>query len=209
VTSPVVPADPASAGDGPAILTLLREHGSGGKAALDRLFPLVYEELRDIARRHLRRARRGQTLNTTALVHESYLKLVKQAQHRWQDRAHFLALAATAMRHILVDHARARGRSKRGGGRVQVTLRPELAVVRESSLDVLALDEAMRRLACFEPRLERVVECRFFGGMSSEETAEVLGVSPRTVERDWLRAKAYLYRLLTPDTPGAETLPEP
>jgi RNA polymerase sigma factor (TIGR02999 family) len=166
-------------------------------AALDASFAAFYDDLRRIARRHLRNERIGHTLCTTGLVNESYLKLASRDDGRWRDRAQFFALASRAMRHILVDHARGRGTQKRGGGEVQVTLHTGTSITRgEHLLDVLALDEALARLGALSPRLERVVECRFFGGLSAEETAEALGTSVRTVEREWSRARAYLLRLL-------------
>jgi RNA polymerase sigma factor (TIGR02999 family) len=161
----------------------------------DRLFAVLYDDLRAIARRHLRRERPGHTLVTTALVHEAYLRLEHRPEIPWDDRQRFLAFISRAMRRILVDHARRHGAAKRGGGKV-VTLQPAAAPIHPRSTDLLALDEALQRLGAKDDRLERVVECRFFGGLSSEETAEALGVSLRTAERDWTRAKAYLYELL-------------
>jgi RNA polymerase sigma-70 factor, ECF subfamily len=162
----------------------------------DRLFSLFYDDLRQIARRHLRNERAEHTLAATALVHEAYLKLEHRAEGPWRDRQRFLAFISRAMRRILVDHARRRGASKRGGEYAMVTLHPDSARVHPRSADLLALDDALVLLGARDARLERVVECRFFGGLSSEETAEALGVSLRTAERDWARARAYLHELL-------------
>jgi RNA polymerase sigma-70 factor, ECF subfamily len=181
-----------------------RSHHQPAEAArpettADELFPQVYEELRVLARRELARVGGGAglTLSTTALVHESYLKLARSG--RWGGRAQFFATAAKAMRHILVDHHRQRAASKRGGDVEKVTLQEADIVPAASPVDFVALDDAMRRLGARDPRLERVVECRFFGGMTVEETGEALQVSTRTVERDWTRAKAYLYSMLRPE----------
>jgi RNA polymerase sigma-70 factor, ECF subfamily len=160
-------------------------------------FPLAYEELLRVARRHLLRERPGHTLNTTALVHEAYLKLAGQDGTGWRDRSRFLAIASRAMRQILVDHARGRDRHKRGGGARPVTLRTDAGSGQEETVDLLALDEALEKLAEHDARLGQVVECRFFGGLTAAETAEALGVSLRTVERDWTRARAHLVLLLT------------
>ncbi len=171
----------------------------GNEAAAHRLWAMVYDELRGIAHRELRGERRGQTLSTTALVHDAYFKLVDQTRVAWQDRAHFYALSCRAMRQILVDHARRRNAKKREGARHAVPLEEamELAVTHPGEL--LALDEALTRLGALDERLVQVVECRLFGGLSVEETAEVLGVSARTVARDWRRARAHLYRMLDMD----------
>lgn len=165
-------------------------------AQLDVLVPDAYAELRRIARHHLRRHAAGGTLSTTAVVHEAYLKLADGRGH-WQDRAHFLALASRAMRQLLVDHARRRHAEKRGGHGVHVTL-SHAAAEDAPILDVLELDSALEALARIDPVLERVVECRFFAGLDVTETAAVLARSPRSVERDWARARAYLYQLLSP-----------
>jgi RNA polymerase sigma factor (TIGR02999 family) len=169
---------------------------TGEAAAAEALFPIAYDELLRVARHHLSRERPGHTLNTTALVHEAYLKLAGDEGTKWRDRARFLAIASRAMRQILVDHARARGRQKRGGGVWPVTLRPDAGSGQEETVDLLALNEALETLAEHDARLRDVVECRFFGGLTAEETAEALGVSLRTVERDWTRARAYLVVLL-------------
>jgi RNA polymerase sigma factor (TIGR02999 family) len=166
------------------------------RMALDADFADLYEELRVIARRHLWRNRSAHTLGTTGLVHESYLKLADLGGARWRSRVQFFALASKAMRHILVDHARTRAAQKRGGNAIHVTLHPEMAAGHES-VDLLSLNEALAKLGQQSERLERVVECKFFGGLTTEETAEALATSVRTVERDWTRAKAYLFQMLS------------
>jgi RNA polymerase sigma factor (TIGR02999 family) len=164
---------------------------------LDRLVPLVYDELRQIAHRHLRRrANADATLATTALVNEVYLKLVDQSAGEWHDRGHFLALASVAMRHILIDSARARMAGKRGGANARVTLDDEAMGHDRSPVALLEIDEALTALAGTDQRLARVVECRFFGGLSEPETAEALGVTTRTVQRDWQKARVLLRRAL-------------
>jgi RNA polymerase sigma factor (TIGR02999 family) len=170
----------------------------GGRESLDRLIVVLYDELREIAHRH--RAARGdaETIATTALVHEAYLKLVDQSSARWNDRAHFLSLAAIAMRHILVDRARARMSDKRGGGREPVTIDEEVVASDGQPEALLQIDDALDRLARIDPRLARVVECRFFGGMTNDEVAEALGVTSRTVERDWIKARMLLRDALEP-----------
>ena len=184
---------------GTDVLTALR---SGAGDSFDGLVALAYDELRRIAHRHL--ARRGRagvnagTLGTTALVNEAYLKLVNQKQARPADRAHFLAIAAVAMRHILIDRAKAHSARKRGGGEVAVTFDDEaLAAADEAPEHLIDIDEALKRVEAIDPRLARVVECRFFGGLSEEEIAEVLGVTVRTVQRDWAKARMLLRRELT------------
>jgi len=174
---------------------LLDELRNSRRDALDRLLPVVYEELRAIAHRHLAKHGPGGSLATTGLVHEAYLKLVDQSQAEWRDRAHFLALSSLAMRHVLVDQARARAALKRGGART-VTLDEEAIAVDDSAETLMAIDEALERLAAVEPRLAKVVECRFFAGLSEREIAEALGVTERTVERDWVKARMLLYRAL-------------
>jgi RNA polymerase sigma factor (TIGR02999 family) len=168
----------------------------GDQAALDRLMPLVYDELHRMAKRHMARQQPGHTLQTTALIHEAYLRLVGQPAKQWQNRAHFFAVAAQAMRHVLVDYARSRGYQKRGGGARAVSLDEAAIVSHERAAELIALDEALTDLAALHPRQSQVVELRFFGGLSVEETAEVLKVSPDTVMRDWRMAKAWLYNLL-------------
>jgi len=162
-----------------------------------KLLPLVYDELRRVARRYMRKEREGQSLQATALVHEAYLRLVKDKQKPWQDRTHFLAIAAISMRQILVERARARAARKRGGSRIRVTLGDEIAANQAESTDVLALDEALTKLAEVDPELVRLVELRYFGGLSIDETAVVAGVSAATVKRNWNIAKAWLKRELT------------
>ena len=179
------------------VTRLLGECAGGDQEAFDRLIPLVYDDLRGIAHRRLRSERDGHTLGTTALVHEAYLHLVDQATATWQDRAHFFAVAAKVIRQVLIDYARSRDAQKRGGGAIRIPLSEDLAGTEPATVELLALDEALTELASHDPRLERVVECRFFGGMSVRETAAALGVSERTVERDWARAKAHLYRTLS------------
>lgn len=179
-----------SDGDITGLLAALRE---GDRAALDRLFPLVYRELHDRAHGQLARHRPGDTLSTTALVHEAYLKLTDSAHQTYQDRVHFFAVASRAMRQILVDYARRRMAVKRGGA-PPVTLDPEVVGDPGRPEELVALDEALVRLEALDERLARTVEMRFFGGLSVEETAAALGVSPRTVKRDWRKARAVLYQ---------------
>jgi RNA polymerase sigma factor (TIGR02999 family) len=176
------------------VTQLLIDWRKGDAAALDKLMPLVYDELRRIAHRYMRRERADHTLQTTALVNEAYVRLVGQDEMEFQDRAHFFAVAAQIMRHLLVDYARNRRYAKRGGGAEQVTLDETAIVCRGRNDQLLALDEALARLASIDERKSRLVELRYFGGMSTEETAEVLGVSVRTVKREWQKAKAWLYR---------------
>ena len=164
---------------------------------MDEFFPVVYEELRRIAHRELRHERTGHTLGTTALVHEAYLRLAHLDRIRWKSRAHFLAVAAQAMRRVLVDYAVARRAQKRGGGHVPDSLDDAVAIAGERSEELLALDEALQRLQSLDEQHARIVECRFFGGMSIEETAEALGVSPATVKRGWTMARAWLNRELS------------
>jgi RNA polymerase sigma-70 factor (ECF subfamily) len=178
---------------------LLVAGSKGDKTAIDRLMPLVYAELRRMARRYMAGQPHGHTLQTTALIHEAYLKLVGQEEKSWQNRAHFFGVAAQAMRHILVDYARASNAAKRGGDARQVSLNEAATVTRVQSGEVVALDDALNRLAAVAPRQSQVVELRYFGGLSVEETAEVLKVSPETVTRDWRMSKAWLQRELRPD----------
>ena len=180
--------------DAPTEVTqLLIAYSHGDPEALDRLLPHLYGPLRQIAHRHLRQERPDHTLNTTALVHEAYLGLVEQPQRTWQNRLHFLALASRIMRHVLIDYARMHAAEKRGGGVPNTILDGKEIALNQQAEDLLALDEAMNRLAVFDPRLCQMVEYRFFGGLTVEETAALLEVSPRTVKRDWKRAKAWLY----------------
>ena len=166
------------------------------RQSLDSLLPLVYKELRRLAAGYLRREKPGQTLQPTALVHEAYMRLMKDRPDRWQNRAHFCAIAAHSMRQILIERARARGAAKRGGVRHRVTLDDALAAGEDRSIDLLALDEALERLAAIDPEQARLVELRFFGGLTVEETAEAMDISPATVKRHWTIAKAWLTREL-------------
>ena len=177
---------------------LLKEWSDGNQDVLDELLPLVYEELRRQASRYLRRERPDHTLQTTALIHEAYLKLIDQRNVAWQNRAHFFAIAAQAMRRILVDYARERKREKRGGAAENLPLDDALQISsKERSIDLAALDEALTRLAEYDERQARIVELRYFSGLSNDEAAEVLGVSNATVRRDWNFAKAWLKQELT------------
>ena len=177
-----------------SVTQMLLDWSEGDREALDKLIPIVYSELRLRAARYLRRERPGHTLQTTALIHETYLRLVDQKDVRWQNRAHFFAIAAQLMRRILVDHARQRDAAKRGGADVTLTLDEAMAVFPGRDVNLMALDETLTRLAEIDPRQSRVVELRYFSGLSIEETAEVLGVSPATVKLDWSMAKAWLRR---------------
>jgi RNA polymerase sigma factor (TIGR02999 family) len=179
------------------ITDLLFQVSVGDPSAIDRLLPLVYDELRRMADRALRREHPDHTLGTTGLVHEAYLKLVDQTRAGWRSRAHFYAVAAIAMRRILVDYARRHRRAKRGGGQRPVSLDESVVSLDERAENLVALDEALTRLAELNPRLSRVVECRFFGGLTEEEIAEALGVTARTVKRDWAKARGWLYQELT------------
>jgi len=179
------------------VTQLLRAWGAGNKAALDQLAPLVYREVHRLAERYMAGERHHHTLQPTALVNEAYLRLVNVRQAEWQDRVHFLAICARAMRQILVDHARARGTAKRGAGQVPLQLQETLAGGGSRQPNLLEVDEALRKLAAFDPRKSQVVELRFFGGLSVEEAAEVLKISLRTVQRDWKLARAWLYRELS------------
>jgi RNA polymerase sigma factor (TIGR02999 family) len=176
------------------ITQLLTKWSSGDKAALDELIPLVYPELRRLARAYMRREDTGHTLQTSALINEAYLRLVNQQDVEWQNRAHFYAVAAQVMRHILVDHARKYRYAKRGGGAEHVAL-DELAVVcDERATELIALDDALNRLATLDQRKSQIVELRFFGGLTVEETAEVMKLAPITIMREWRAAKAWLGR---------------
>ena len=177
-----------------AVTGLLLAWSRGEQAALEKLIPLVYAELRRIAHRYMNRERRDHTLQTTALVNEAYVRLIDASQVRWQDRAHFFAISAQLMRRILVDFGRSRSYLKRGGGAHKMPFEEGLAVSPSPGPDLVALDDALKRFAVKDARKSQVVELRFFGGLSVEETAEVLKVSPDTVQRDWRRAKAWLAR---------------
>jgi RNA polymerase sigma factor (TIGR02999 family) len=178
------------------ISELLQAWSDGDQRALDALMPIVYRELRRLARRYMRQERAGHTLQTTALVNEAYIRLVDYRRMQWQDRAHFFAVSAQLMRRILVDHAR-RHNAKRGGGVRHVSLDEAVVVGGDPRVDLAALDDALNALARVDPRKVQVVELRFFGGLSVEETATMLKVSPVTVRRDWSSAKIWLYRALT------------
>lgn len=183
----------------PHVTELLLAWGRGDRSALDELTPLVLHELRRLARLQMRGERHNHTLQTTALVNEAFLRLIDLRRIRWQDRAHFLALSARLMRRILVDHARTRNYQKRGGGAAIVTLDDVVISAPERGADLVALDEALENLARVDSRKSQVVELRFFGGLSIEETAEALGVSPETVQRDWRFAKVWLLREISGD----------
>ena len=178
------------------VTSLLLDFAAGDREALDRLLPVVYDELRRIARRELRRERSDHTLTTTALVHEAYLTLVDQSRAQPGDRVRFFAVAATAMRRVLIEYARRRRAAKRGGGERPLSLDETAVAATDSAERLLALDDALTRLAALDARQARVVECRYFGGLTEEETAEALGVTARTVRRDWVKAKGWLYREL-------------
>ena len=179
------------------ITQLLAEWSGGNQAALDELYPLVYEELHRLARRYMSRERKGHTLQTTALINEAYVRLVDQRNVRWANRSHFFAISAQIMRRILIDHARRHAYAKRGGGAQQVSLEEVAMVAREAGSDLIKLDEALKILAKMDPRRCHVVELRYFGGLSNEEIAGVLKVSENTVTRDWNLARAWLYQQLT------------
>jgi RNA polymerase sigma-70 factor (ECF subfamily) len=182
---------------------LLLKWGRGDKGALERLIPLVHRELHGIARRYMAGERAGHSLQATVLVNEAYLRLVDANDVEWHDRAHFLAVAARVMRRILVDHARTRHAQKRGGDATQVAFDEGLVVTSEPREDLVALDDALEALRTFDERKSRVIELRFFGGLSVEETASVLKVSPETVMRDWRLAKVWLQREMRGDTPDS------
>jgi RNA polymerase sigma factor (TIGR02999 family) len=179
------------------VTALLLKWRQGDETALDQLLPLVYEELRRMARQYLRRERTGHTMQTTTLVHEAYLRLVDADRVPWQDRAHFFAIAARLMRRVLVDDARKRNYQKRGAGLTRISLDDAMVLAPEHQAEVIALDEALERLAQFAPRKCQVVELRFFAGLSNEETAAALGISTDTVKREWRTAKLWLLHELT------------
>ena len=185
---------PASA---QGVTQLLKAWGNGEQEALEQLIPLIYSELHRLAHRYMERERNAHTLQSTALVHEAYERLIDLKEVSWQNRAHFFGVSARLMRRVLVDYARSRRYSKRGGEWRQVPLNEAVAVFRDRRTDVVALDDALRTLAGIDPRKSRVVEMRFFGGLSIKETAEVLNVSPETVLRDWRLAKVWLLRELS------------
>ena len=179
------------------ITQLLITWSKGDKTALDQLVPLVYPELRRLARIHMRRENPGHTLQTSALINEAYLRLADQQGVNWEDRAHFFAVAARVMRHILVDHARTRNYAKRGGGAPRLPLDEAKALTEQKAAQLVALDDALNDLAALDPRRGQIIELRFFGGLSLDETAEVMKVSPSTVQREWRAAKAWLRRSMS------------
>ena len=179
------------------VTQLLVEWSNGDKTALDKLMPLIDEELRRLAHQYMRRERRGHTLQTTALVNEAYLRLVNRKNVQWQNRAHFFAIAANLMRNILVDHARSHAYVKRGGGARPLALDETLVVSEDRAAEVVALDHALKELTAMDPQQGQIVELRFFGGLTIEETAEVLQLSTATIKREWVTAKAWLYHQLS------------
>src|SRR5689334_9150433 len=195
---PAIATSTVPGGDPESITQLLTDLRAGRREAFDQILPLVYNELRRTARRELA-VRPNDSLSTTALVHELYLKFSRTGRADWRDRAHFLGVAAVAMRHILVDRARRRTAEKRGGTQAYVTLEDELVVSDNHAESLLELHDALDQLARLDERLARVVECRFFGGMTEQETAEALGIAVRTVRRDWIKARGLLYEALGAD----------
>ena len=180
------------------VTQLLLEWSNGDQSALDKLVPVVDRELRRLAHHYMSRERAGHTLQTTALVNEAFVRLVNRKSVQWQNRAHFFGIAAQLMRTILVDHARSHACAKRGGGAGKLELDEALAVSQQKAAEVIALDDALNALALIDPQQSRIVELRFFGGLTVEEVAEVLHVSPATIKREWSSAKAWLYRELQP-----------
>jgi len=181
-------------GQSDELTQLLHSWSNGDDQALDKLIPLVYAELRKLARRHMGRENSDHTLQTSALINEAYLKLIDQQSVQWQNRAHFFAVAAQVMRHILIDHARAHRFAKRGAGAVKVSLDETAVLTDERASELVALDDALTSLASFDSRKSRIVELRYFGGLSIEETAEIMKISPVTVTREWRAARAWLRR---------------
>lgn len=179
------------------VTQLLESWSNGDQVALEKLMPLVYDELHRLAKRYLSQERSDHTLQSTALVHEAYLRMVDQKNVRWQNRAHFFGVAAQSIRHILVDHARSHRAAKRGSGAAKLSLDEAIGVPEKREVDLLALDESLERLSNLDPQQGQIVEMRFFGGLSIEETAEALRISPATVKRDWVMAKAWLYQNLS------------
>ena len=179
------------------VTQLLIDWSSGNRAALDELMPLVYDELRRLARRHMARERRDHTLQTSALINEAYLRLVDQKDFQWQNRAHFFAVAAQVMRHTLIDHARRYQYAKRGAGAQKIALDEAAVFTEQRAAEFVALDDALAALATLDPRRSEIVELRFFGGLSIEETAEVLKISSPTVQREWRAARAWLSRFIS------------
>lgn len=190
--------------DAPDVTRLLRNWSGGDTHALDQLTPVVYDELRRLAASYMRRERQDHTLQSTALVNEAYLKLVDQKNVVWQNRAHFFGIAAQMIRRILVDHARAHKAEKRGGGAGVLSLDEAIGVPEKRDVEVLALNDALTRLTEMDPQQGRIVELRFFTGLSIEETAEVVGVSPATVKREWAAARAWLFREISRKPEGEE-----
>jgi RNA polymerase sigma factor (TIGR02999 family) len=178
----------------PEVTQLLLDWSNGDREALDRLMPVIYDELHRLAARYLARERKDHTLQPTALVHEAYLQLVDQSRVDWHNRAHFFGAAARLMRHILVDHARTHNAAKRGGGEYKVPIEQVAELSEKNDLDLMALDDALTGLASLDEQQSRIVELRYFGGLSIDETAEVLKVSPATVKRDWVTAKGWLFQ---------------
>jgi RNA polymerase sigma factor (TIGR02999 family) len=181
----------------PDITVLLVASSAGDTQAMDQLMPMVYDELRRLAQYHLRRERPGHTLQGTALVHEAYLRLVDQRQVKWQNRAHFFAMASQMIRRILVDYARGSRAAKRGAGAPKISLDDALGLSGKTDVDLIALDDALNDLARFDPGQSRIVDLRFFGGLSIEETAEAVGLSVATVNREWAMARAWLFRQIS------------
>lgn len=185
------------ASDQENVTRLLLEWGNGNQQALEEMLPLIYDELRHLAHNFLYRERPGHTLQTTALVHEAYLRLIDQRDARWQNRAHFFAIAAQAMRRILIDSARKHVAEKRGGGGEKLSLAEVASISLEPDANLLALDEALNALAEIDPQQSRIIELRYFGGLTIEETAEVMKLSPATIKREWAMARAWLHQTLT------------
>ena len=188
-------------GSSQQITALLSEWGDGDRTALEQLMPLVYDELRKMARHHMRRQPAGHTFQTTDLIHEAYLKLANREGAGWQNTAHFFAVASTAMRHILVDYARSKQSQKRGGWQERVTLNEGLASAGDQAREIIALDDALKTLATLDERKSRIVEMKYFAGITTDQIAEVLKVSPETVKRDWRFARTWLLRELGVDKP--------
>jgi RNA polymerase sigma factor (TIGR02999 family) len=184
------------------VTELLVRWREGDREALEALMPLVYDELRRLARHYLRQERSDHTLQSTALVHEAYLRLAGQNPPQWQNRAHFFGIAAHIMRQILVEYARGRSTAKRGGGAFRLTLDEAVALPKQLDVDVVELDKALTGLAELDAQQSRIVELRFFAGLTIEDTSEVLGISPATVKRDWVTARAWLYRAMTGEAPA-------
>jgi RNA polymerase sigma factor (TIGR02999 family) len=182
------------------VTELLARWRSGDQKAFDALMPLVYTELRQLAQHYLRQERSDHTLQSTALVHEAYLRMAGKSPPEWQDRAHFFGIAAHLMRQILVEHARGRGAAKRGGGATRMTLDESMSITQQKEVDVIVLDKALQDLTALDAQQGRIVELRFFGGLTIEDTSEVLGISPATVKREWVTARAWLFRAMTGET---------